>query len=784
MRSRAGCGAAAAYAAGFRTVMGSRAKAEGCCGARLSLRGGVDKTKPPEGWDYGPGHVKSKSVNVIYDDTPKWDLNDEPKEKDWRIAKEGEDSEKETLKNVFADWDNDHSSVDDSVPSVHDPDPYHFEVDFRHTRHPRDIPPTEEWAPLPGERMQDADSSSMGSQARALQAEGMDVHESNEGCGGHSIKHYEKIEKQYWKDIAAEEENGGNREWFNKLPHIGHVNQNKPDFDWGSSEVEDFKNGQNPYQHATVAALEEIKHDYDRKWVDMAEKSWETPPVKAKFFEELTEENFDALTREKYHKIFTGEINSTMVKAAINAGALNTEESTLALLNSFLADNITGHDYVGVGFNFTCRAPHFVCVITYVAPVLSAWDNEVNPGDVVTAIGGEGIEDIVKDAICRFNKSSDAMNEEMKAQDFDAFLEEAEQSFADHSLEDADEYVRSCIEQRLAGKVGSNVSVTMRRTFRHIERTLRGQLRRHAAYDGHSVHRTLNLTRGTREAIPPNWVYGMHTLEVHKEGFRRKAELAELFEAGLVTKEEVDANMSQFPKSFTVRDETGENTHKVVRHHYVNTKTDVLSLAKPTADPPKDTTSSKKRRDRQHQATIDLWAAANEGKEEGIKQLVEQGADINYRNPDWRLAAPIHKAAEHGHSKVFDLLVSLGADVHIQNQLGWNALNYASLNGRLSIVKHLLDLGLSADSRTHANWTPLHHAAMRGNFRTMRVLLERGADKRVFNKQGCTVGEMVLALSQLKSHKEDLQQACLDVLAPLPEDTRTIDQLRRAGLKA
>ena len=41
-----------------------------------------------------------------------------------------------------------------------------------------------------------------------------------------------------------------------------------------------------------------------------------------------------------------------------------------------------------------------------------------------------------------------------------------------------------------------------------------------------------------------------------------------------------------------------------------------------------------------------------------------------------------------------------------------------------------------------------------------------------------------MMMMMIRSHKEDLQQACLDVLAPLPEDTRTIDQLRRAGLKA
>ena len=37
---------------------------------------------------------------------------------------------------------------------------------------------------------------------------------------------------------------------------------------------------------------------------------------------------------------------------------------------------------------------------------------------------------------------------------------------------------------------------------------------RHPLYDGRAVYRTLNLTRGTKEDIPPNWVYGLYMLQV------------------------------------------------------------------------------------------------------------------------------------------------------------------------------------------------------------------------------------------------------------------------------
>jgi ankyrin repeat protein len=37
-------------------------------------------------------------------------------------------------------------------------------------------------------------------------------------------------------------------------------------------------------------------------------------------------------------------------------------------------------------------------------------------------------------------------------------------------------------------------------------------------------------------------------------------------------------------------------------------------------------------------------------------------ADVNWRNSDWRLATPLHKAAQSGNSKVVETLLNLGAD--------------------------------------------------------------------------------------------------------------------------
>jgi len=118
---------------------------------------------------------------------------------------------------------------------------------------------------------------------------------------------------------------------------------------------------------------------------------------------------------------------------------------------------------------------------------------------------------------------------------------------------------------------------------------------------------------------------------------------------------------------------------------------------------------------------------------------------------------------------VLDVLVELGADLHVRNALGWTALHYAAFNGRLSTVKRLLTAGLPPDARTHASWTPLHHAAVRGNHRTICALVAAGADKGVLSQQGVTVAEMLRALTKLRTDEEDLQ-AC--ARTPPPDAAR------------
>ena len=80
-----------------------------------------------------------------------------------------------------------------------------------------------------------------------------------------------------------------------------------------------------------------------------------------------------------------------------------------------------------------------------------------------------------------------------------------------------------------------------------------------------------------------------------------------------------------------------------------------------------------------------LWNAAGDGKEALVSQLIEQGAEV-----DWR------------------------------DEYGFTALHTAADNGHIPVVNLLLDGGWSLESRTKIGSTPLYWAAARGHLETAR----------------------------------------------------------------
>lgn len=76
-----------------------------------------------------------------------------------------------------------------------------------------------------------------------------------------------------------------------------------------------------------------------------------------------------------------------------------------------------------------------------------------------------------------------------------------------------------------------------------------------------------------------------------------------------------------------------------------------------------------------------------------------------------------------------ELVVAAGCDIHHRNQIGQQAINWASwAPKRLEAVRWLLARGANPSAACDDGKTPLHHAAMSGNIEAARIFLDAGAD--------------------------------------------------------
>ncbi len=129
-----------------------------------------------------------------------------------------------------------------------------------------------------------------------------------------------------------------------------------------------------------------------------------------------------------------------------------------------------------------------------------------------------------------------------------------------------------------------------------------------------------------------------------------------------------------------------------------------------------------------------------------IKELLADGADINYCDPARNGRCPLHMASARDTKDAeatVEILLDSGADVNSTDAAGNTALHYAAAIGSLENVACLLEYGANPQLLNVQGEGSLHLAAKTGTTYVVVALLTAGA---INGKGGCGALPLELAL--------------------------------------
>ena len=133
---------------------------------------------------------------------------------------------------------------------------------------------------------------------------------------------------------------------------------------------------------------------------------------------------------------------------------------------------------------------------------------------------------------------------------------------------------------------------------------------------------------------------------------------------------------------------------------------------------------------------MDLVQAARSGNIQGIRELLDRGANPNIKDDYGTTALMV--ASIKDRVEIVELLLNRGAVPDIQDDDGDTALTLASEFGRTEIVRLLLDRGADPNIRDRYGNTALIKASYRGHTEIVRLLLDHGANPNIINNRGNT----------------------------------------------
>ncbi|KAK4204969.1 ankyrin repeat-containing domain protein [Triangularia verruculosa] len=123
-----------------------------------------------------------------------------------------------------------------------------------------------------------------------------------------------------------------------------------------------------------------------------------------------------------------------------------------------------------------------------------------------------------------------------------------------------------------------------------------------------------------------------------------------------------------------------------------------------------------------------LHHAAEAGHGDLVRLLMQQGADLEFRNADNHTALSL--AARMKHIATIKQLHNQGADIDAISKCDYTPLIWAAERGHTQVIRTLLEAGANIEARTAFGQTALHLAAEFGQTAAAKVLLEHGANTK------------------------------------------------------
>ena len=166
------------------------------------------------------------------------------------------------------------------------------------------------------------------------------------------------------------------------------------------------------------------------------------------------------------------------------------------------------------------------------------------------------------------------------------------------------------------------------------------------------------------------------------------------------------------------------------------------------------TLATEKTREQRKQKLLNkkLLETAAYGKVKKIKQLIEDGAEINAK--DKYGYTPLHNAACHRNIKVVKQLIKDGAEINAKNNFGRTALHEVSeffypSKEKLEIASELIKNGIDLDAQNYRGRTAAHEAAYHCNHEMLQLMYEN--DANLTKKTGYLLGNTPLDIAREKN---------------------------------